>query len=64
MFVAHAAFGLGCPVLGDARYGGGEGPLQLLARAILLPLDPPVAASAPVPSHMQAALAACGWSEA
>lgn len=61
---AHAAFGLGCPVLGDARYGGGEGPLQLLARAILLPLDPPVAASAPVPSHMQAALAACGWSEA
>ena len=61
---AHAAFGLGCPVLGDARYGGSEGPLQLLARAILLPLDPPVAASAPVPSHMQAALAACGWSEA
>lgn len=58
---AHAAFGLGAPVLGDARYGGGEGALHLLARAIALPLDPPVAAEAPVPPHMQAALAACGW---
>lgn len=58
---AHAACGLGAPVLGDARYGGGAGALHLLARAIALPLDPPVAAEAPVPPHMQAALAACGW---
>jgi 23S rRNA-/tRNA-specific pseudouridylate synthase len=57
---AHAAFGLGCPVLGDARYGGGGGALHLLARAIALPLVPPVAAEAPVPAHMQAALAGCG----
>ncbi len=53
---------LGCPVLGDARYGGGgDAPLHLLARAIALPLDPPLAATAPVPPHMRAALAACGW---
>lgn len=52
---------LGCPILGDARYGGGEGALQLLARAIHLPIEPPVTAIAPVPGHMRAALAACGW---
>ena len=52
---------LGCPVLGDAMYGGGTGRLHLLARAIRLPLDPPVAAVAPVPEHMRAALGACGW---
>lgn len=53
---------LGCPVLGDARYGGGgDAPLHLLARAIALPFDPPLAATAPVPPHMRAALAACGW---
>ena len=52
---------LGCPILGDPRYGDGIGMLHLLARAIALPLDPPVAAEAPVPAHMQAALAACGW---
>jgi tRNA pseudouridine32 synthase/23S rRNA pseudouridine746 synthase len=57
---AHCAH-LGCPILGDARYGGGAGPLHLLARAIRLPLDPPVAAEAPVPPQMRAALAACGW---
>jgi hypothetical protein len=39
-------------------------PLHLLARAIVVPLDPPVAATAPVPPHMRAALAACGWPEA
>lgn len=50
---------LGCPLLGDAVYGAGGGPLHLLARAIRLPLDPPVAAEAPVPAHMRAALAAC-----
>lgn len=56
---------LGCPVLGDARYGGGtEAPLHLLARAIALPLDPPVAATAPVPAQIRGALAACGWVEA
>lgn len=30
---------LGCPVLGDAVYGGGPGPMHLLARTIRLPLD-------------------------
>jgi RluA family pseudouridine synthase len=56
---------LGCPVLGDPVYGTAEGmPLHLLARAIRLPLDPPVSATAPVPPHMRAALAACGWVEA
>jgi tRNA pseudouridine32 synthase/23S rRNA pseudouridine746 synthase len=59
---AHCA-ALGCPVLGDAIYGvAGAGRLHLLARAIVLPLDPPLAAIAPVPPHMRAALAACGWS--
>jgi tRNA pseudouridine32 synthase/23S rRNA pseudouridine746 synthase len=58
---------LGCAVLGDAMYGG-EWPhqperLHLLARAIALPLDPPVAAVAPVPAHMRAALLGCGWDE-
>ena len=52
---------LGCPILGDARYGGGEGRLHLLARAIALPLDPPRGATAPPPPHMRDALAACGW---
>jgi len=55
---------LGCPVLGDPVYGGGAGPLHLLARAISLPLDPPVQAAAPPPPHMRAALRACGWDEA
>ena len=57
----HCAL-LGCPVLGDPVYGGGEGRLHLLARAIALPLDPPLAAEAAPPPHMRAALAACGWS--
>ena len=52
---------LGCPILGDPVYGGGAGRLHLLARAITLPLDPPVDAVAPPPPHMQAALKACGW---
>ena len=55
---------LGCPILGDARYGGGAGALHLLARSLVLPLDPPVTATAPVPPHMRAALAACGCAEA
>ena len=49
------------PLLGDAVYGAGAGPLHLLARAIRLPLDPSLAAVAPVPPHMQAALRRCGW---
>lgn len=56
----HAAL-LGAPILGDALYGrGGAGGLHLLARAIALPLDPPLRVSAPVPEHMRAAIAACG----
>ena len=55
----HCAL-LGCPVLGDALYGGGAGPLHLLARAIALDLDPPLAATAPVPAHMRASLERCG----
>ena len=57
----HCAL-LGCPVLGDPLYGGGAGLLHLLARAITLPLEPPLAATAPPPSHMMAALQACGFS--
>ncbi len=56
---AHCA-AIGHPVIGDAVYGGGEGRLQLLARRIELPLDPPVAAEAPVPDHMREHLRACG----
>lgn len=57
---AHCAM-LGCPVLGDSIYGGGEGRLQLLARAIALDLQPPLAATAPPPVHMRDALQRCGW---
>lgn len=52
---------LGCPIIGDPVYGGGPGRLHLLARAIHLRLDPPIAATAPPPAHMQAALRRCGW---
>ena len=51
----------GWPILGDALYGNPPGPLHLLARSIRLPLDPPVAATAPPPPAMRQALAACGW---
>ena len=47
----HCAF-LGCPILGDPVYGAGEGRLQLLARAIRLPLDPVLDVIASVPPHM------------
>ena len=57
---AHCA-SIGHPVLGDPVYGGGAGRLHLLARTVFLALDPPVAATAPVPWHMQDALARCGW---
>jgi len=56
----HAA-ALGCPLLGDATYGGGEGQMHLLARSISLALVPLVAAVAPVPAHMRAAMRSCGW---
>lgn len=65
------AMGLGCPVLGDPVYGGKpltpEGQaleLHLHSRAVTVPLQvskPPVTVTAPVPPHMRAALAACGW---
>ena len=51
---------LGCPVVGDATYGGGPGKLHLLARGLALDLVPPVAATAPVPQHMREALLRCG----
>lgn len=59
---AHCA-ALGHPILGDPIYGTGTAPLHLLARAIHLPLTPPISAEAPVPPHMRAALVACGWLE-
>ena len=52
---------MGHPILGDPIYGRGDGSLQLLARAIALPLDPPIDATAPPPPHMHDALLACGW---
>jgi len=55
---------MGHPILGDPVYGDGVGPLQLLSRAIALPLDPPVAAVAPPPPHMLEMLKACGWAGA
>ncbi len=56
----HCAL-LGSPVLGDAVYGGGDGPLRLLARSIALPLEPPVAAVAEPPAHMIEALRDLGF---
>jgi tRNA pseudouridine32 synthase/23S rRNA pseudouridine746 synthase len=53
---------LGCPLLGDRVYGStAAAPMHLLARSIVLPLDPPVSATAPPPDFMAASLAACGW---
>ena len=57
---AHCAL-IGHPILGDAVYGGGAGTLCLLARAIHLPLDPPLDATAPPPPHMIDGLTACGY---
>ena len=57
----HSA-ALGTPVLGDPVYGGGQSvKLHLLARGLTLALDPVVAATAPPPPHMRAALMECGW---
>jgi tRNA pseudouridine32 synthase/23S rRNA pseudouridine746 synthase len=54
---------LGTPVLGDERYGTAGPGLHLLARAIHLPLDPPVDATAKPPPHMEEALIRCGFTE-
>ena len=51
---------MGWPILGDAIYGAGVGPLHLHARTIRVPLyknKEPVAVEAPVPMHMRDALA-------
>jgi tRNA pseudouridine32 synthase/23S rRNA pseudouridine746 synthase len=57
---AHCA-AIGHPILGDPLYGGGSTPLFLLARRIILPLDPIVAATASVPGHMQDSLSRFGF---
>jgi tRNA pseudouridine32 synthase/23S rRNA pseudouridine746 synthase len=54
---------LGTPILGDERYGKAGGGLHLLARAIHIPLDPPVDAVAQPPPHMRTALRLCGFRE-
>lgn len=66
----HAA-ALGCPLLGEPRYGAkgasalpSAAPLHLHARQVAIPLYPkrePVSVTAPVPDHMAAALASCGF---
>jgi tRNA pseudouridine32 synthase / 23S rRNA pseudouridine746 synthase len=61
---------MGWPILGDAIYGtapraGGPG-LHLHAREIIVPLyknRAPIRVVAPVPPHLRARLAACGWNE-
>jgi tRNA pseudouridine32 synthase/23S rRNA pseudouridine746 synthase len=60
----------GWPIVGDNIYGNGprdgEPRLHLHARAIEIPISrnkPPVRVTAPVPDHMRARLAACGWRE-
>jgi tRNA pseudouridine32 synthase/23S rRNA pseudouridine746 synthase len=60
---------MGWPIVGDTIYGnaprsGGPG-LHLHAREIVVPLyknRAPIRVIAPVPTHMQPALRACGWS--
>jgi len=59
----HCA-GLDCPILGDAVYGSGGPQLHLVARAVDLPLDPPLHVVAPPPAHMQVALRQTGWDPA
>jgi len=62
---------MGWPIVGDNIYGNGprfgEPSLHLHARAIVIPLSknkPPVSVVAPVPTHLQERLRACGWTEA
>jgi len=60
---------MGCPIVGDDRYGRGtatlEAPeLHLLARRVTLPFapkKPPISVTAPVPAHMAERLSRCGW---
>jgi tRNA pseudouridine32 synthase / 23S rRNA pseudouridine746 synthase len=59
---------MGWPILGDAIYGTaprrGGLMLHLHARAVAIPLyknRDPIRVVAPVPPHMRAALALCGW---
>src|SRR5262249_16587842 len=65
---------IGRPVVGDPISGRPANapdetprePLHLHARAIAMPLSPsrpPITVTAPVPAHMKAALAACGYRE-
>lgn len=59
----HAAFALGCPVVGDPFYGPAEGafsaahvPMMLHAETVEIPLQPskpPIKVSAPLPEHMK-----------
>jgi tRNA pseudouridine32 synthase/23S rRNA pseudouridine746 synthase len=60
----------GFPIVGDSIYGGapraGGLPLQLHAREVTVPISknkPPVKVTAPVPEHMRAWLAKCGWKD-
>ena len=53
----HCASVLGCPLVGDPIYGaGGAGGMHLLARALHVPLSPPVDAVAPPAGAMQQTL--------
>lgn len=60
----HAAFALGCPVMGDPFYASQEvkyadEPMQLHAWKVLIPYyanKPPIAATAPIPPSMQVLL--------
>jgi tRNA pseudouridine32 synthase / 23S rRNA pseudouridine746 synthase len=59
---------MGWPIVGDAIYGSAprsDGPgLQLHAREVVVPLyknREPIRITAPMPAHMRARLAACGW---
>ncbi len=54
---------LGCPILGDPIYAGAAhntGGLHLLARRLVLPLDPPAEATAPPPGFLAAQLRTWG----
>jgi tRNA pseudouridine32 synthase/23S rRNA pseudouridine746 synthase len=67
---AHMA-AIGCPLVGDVIYGKGTGTLagdhlHLHSRSITVPLNPrkpAITATAPVPEHMRALLAECGWEQ-
>ncbi len=50
---AHAAYGLGAPIVGDPIYGRGGGPLLLHAALLGVPREdkPPVRARAELPAH-------------